>query len=949
MLAASVLGGGMHKKNNWLNKLHPRHSLVAQISYATAIVSIVLSVVLGYYAAELSRKQIELDLGENFARRAENIVDTLDRGMFERYREMQVVATLDDMRNANVPTEKKRAILEKLQQTFNAYAWVGICDNQGMGVVGTGKYLEGKDLSQRPWCTQARSKPYVGDVHDALLLSKILPNPSGEMFYLVDVAAPLVDAQGVVQGVLCGHIFWKWAEELLDSKKDQDVDILLLSHSGLVLAGPEASRSELAKLAPQTWREIQSGNIKKDSLRDKWSNGKEYLVGYARDAGYRDYPGLGWTALIRQNTASAFAPARALQQHILLVGVALGLLFTFFGAVMARRIVKPLSRIAAAADNVAAGDLQYDASPDEGDGEVAHLSAAIHAMVNNLTWEINERKKAEVQLRLSATVFANNSEAIVITNAQNCIVRVNDAFMRISGYTEEEVLGKNPRMFASGKMTVDFYKNMWGHFLEHDGWSGEIWNKRKNGEVFPEWLILSLVRDEEGKIVNHIAIYSDITERKREEDRIQFLASHDVLTNLPNRSLLSDRLAQALAFAERNQNKVGVMFIDLDHFKNINDSLGHDVGDALLKQVSERISQCLRRTDTIARLGGDEFVAVLPEIASENEVAYVAEKILESFAGKFVVDGHQLSVTPSVGMSIYPEDGVDVTTLLRNADMAMYRAKDVGRNTLQFYRAEMTQSINERLQLEMALRQSISNKELYLVYQPQINIASGDMVGMEALLRWQHPVLGSVSPVRFIPVAEESGLILEMGEWVLREVCLQGRIWQAQGYKLVPIAVNVSGVQFKRGNIVERVRAILNETKYAPALIELEITESVLMDLGDSSLEVMSELKALGVHLALDDFGTGYSSLSRLKTFPLDYLKIDQSFVRDISTDPDDAAIVRAVLSMSHEMGISVIAEGVETKEQLAFLTELQCKEYQGYLFSRPVLPDAIEQYLHRQ
>lgn len=931
-----------------LQKFHPQHSLVAQISYATAGVALVLSVVLGYYAAQMSRQQIEQEQGESFARRAQSLVDVLDRGMFERYRELQILASLEDIRQPAIPVQRKRAILEKVQQTFDSYAWIGMCNSEGKGVVGTGHYLEGKDLIKRPWCTKGREKPYIGDVHDALLLSKLLPNPSGEMFYLVDVAAPVHDAKGELQGVLCGHIFWRWAEAMLDSKKSPGIDVLLLSRTGLVLAGPEKGRTPLAELAPETWQAIQSSQHKHDFLLSQWQNGKHYLVGYARDAGYRDYPGLGWVALVRQEADVAFAPAQTLQQRILILGLALGCLFTLIGAVMARRIVQPIARIALAADKVAAGNLNYEAPAVAGDGEVAHLSSAIHTMVNSLTWEILERKNAEAQLTLSATVFANNSEAIVITDAKNQIVRVNAAFYRITGYTEKDVLGKNPRMFASGKMPRDFYQAMWAELLEKDSWRGEIWNKRSNGEVFPEWLILSLVRDEQGRLSHHIAIYSDITQRKLEEEQVLFLASHDMLTRLPNRYLLTDRITQALSIAERNHSKLGVIFIDLDHFKNINDSLGHDVGDELLKQVAVRMAHSLSRTDTLARLGGDEFVAVLPEVSSENEIAFVAEKMLESFTEKFIVREHQLIISPSIGISIYPNDGIDATGLLRNADMAMYRAKDVGRNTLQFYHPEMTIQMTERLRLEMDLRQAFENKQLFLTYQPQVEIGTGKMCSMEALLRWQHPTLGMISPARFIPIAEESGLIEEIGDWVLLEACMQCRIWQAKGFAVVPVAVNVSGVQVKRGHFAERVEKILHETQLNPDLIELEITESVLMNLGENSLQTMTELKALGVGLSLDDFGTGYSSLSRLKAFPLDFLKIDQSFVRDIHTDPDDAAIVRAVMSMAHEMNIQVIAEGVETTEQMQFLAPIHCEKYQGYLFSRAVLPLEIEQYLQK-
>ena len=441
----------------WIKKLHPRHSLVAQISYAFALVSLVLSVILSYYAANISREQIEREQGASFVRRAQNIVDVLNRSMFERYREMQIVASLDDIRDPLVSIDKKRIILEKLQHNFNAYAWIGICDVQGKGVVGTSKYLEGKDLSMRPWCTKGREKPFVGDVHDALMLAKLIPHPNEDKFYLVDVAAPIHDAAGVLQGVLCGHIFWKWAEEMLDSKQAAGIEILLLSKTGLVLAGPEAERSALSALAPHTWQVINAIHDKQtigdDYLLDTWKNGKRYLVGHAHDAGYRDYPGLAWIAVVRQDAEQAFAPARALQRRILWVGLALGMLFMLIGAVMARRIAHPITLIAQAADRVVEGTLEYDAPADAGNGEVGHLSLAIHTMVKHLTQEILERQKAQVQLQLSAAVFANNSEGIVITDADNNIVRVNSAFSRISGYAESEVLGKNPAIFSSGKMS----------------------------------------------------------------------------------------------------------------------------------------------------------------------------------------------------------------------------------------------------------------------------------------------------------------------------------------------------------------------------------------------------------------------------------------------------------------------------------------------------------------
>ncbi|KAF0201817.1 MAG: diguanylate cyclase/phosphodiesterase with PAS/PAC [Gallionellaceae bacterium] len=935
---------------NWLQKLNPRNSLRAQISFASGAVALVLSLGLSYFAAEYSRHQIEKSEGEFFASRAKNALDVLDRGMFERSREIQNAATLDDIRetsHANIG--RKRQILERLQSSFNDYAWIGMCDAKGMGVVGTGKYLEGKDLTKRPWCIQGRTGYYIGDMHDALLLSKLLPNPSGEMFYLVDVAAPVINKKGVLQGVLCGHIIWKWAEEVLDSKKTPGKDILLLSQNGLVLSGPEEPRSELLKLAPKTMQAIKQGNHDSGYLLEKWSNGKTYLVGYAKSSGYRAYPGLGWVSLVREEATMAFAPARQLQQRILMMGGALGLLFAWLGWLMAGRIARPITRISLAAEKIAAGDLVYDVPAQQGDGEVAHLSSAIYNMVGNLTREIAQRRKAEEGLRLSAKVFESNTEAIMITDARQDIVMVNRAFTEITGYTENEVLGRNPKMLASGLQAKDFFRDFYESLHAKDYWRGEVWNKRKNGEIFPEWVTVSVLRDEQGNITHYVAVFLDITERKKEEERIQYLANYDVLTDLPNRYLLGDRLEQAIALAQRHQTKLAVLFVDLDRFKNINDSLGHDVGDALLKMVAQRLKTCLRHSDTLARQGGDEFIALLGDLSSETEATFAAEKMIEALSKEFAVGVYQLSVTTSIGVCVYPDDGGTAVQLLRNADMAMYRAKDAGRNRFEYYESAMNAKAMQRLQLENDLRSAIVKGQLMLYYQPKVNVRSGAVVGMEALLRWQHPQLNMVSPAEFIPVAEESGLINEIGDWVLRQAALQQRIWQSQGYRIVPVAVNLSARQFAQKNLTEKILGIVRDVGLPAYFIEFELTESMLMDMGVNSLEVMNQLATAGFDLALDDFGTGYSSLSRLKLLPVKTLKIDQSFVRDIATDEDDKIIVNATAALAHAMEMRVVAEGVETREQFDFIRDLQCEEYQGYLFSRPVPADEAVKFLARE
>ncbi len=929
--------------------LDPRNSLRAQISFASGGIALLLSLALSFYAAEESRHQIEQDEGASFMRRAQSTLDVLDRGMFERSREIQNAASLYEIREPSVPLERKREILERLQSSFNAYAWIGICDEKGIGSVGTGKYLEGKDLSKRPWCTQGRDRTYWGDMHDALLLSKLLPNPSGEMFYLVDVAAPVIDKKGKLQGVLCGHIFWKWAEDVLDSKKTKGKDIFLLTKGGLVLSGPEAPRSELDQLAPLTMQAIKQSDTNGGYLLEKWSDGKTYLVGYAKSSGYRDYPGMGWISLMRQDVTQAFAPARELRFRILMMGIVLGVLFAWLGWLMAGRIAGPITRISEAADKIAAGELVYDVPEQQGDGEVARLSAAIHNMVETLTKEITQRRKAEDGLRLSAKVFEQNSEAIMITDADYAIVSVNRAFTQITGYSEVEAIGRNPRFLASGRQNQSYYQNFY-EALERTGlWRGEIWNKRKNGEIFPQWSTVSVLRDDAGAITHYIAVFLDITERKKEEEHIQYLANYDVLTGLPNRYLLGDRLENALNMAQRHETKLAVLFIDLDHFKNVNDSLGHDVGDELLKTISLRLKACLRRSDTIARQGGDEFIALLGDLNSEDEVTFVAEKMIDSLRGEFKVGEHQLSISLSIGVSIYPDDGDSAVQLLRNADLAMYRAKDSGRSQFQYYEASMNVKALKRMQLENDLRNAISKEQLMLYYQPKVNTLSGAVVGMEALLRWNHPQQGFISPAEFIPVAEESGLINEIGDWVLRQAVLQQRIWQSQGYQIVPIAVNLSARQFGQKGVVEKIQAILREVGIPPHYIELELTESLLMDMGHNSLAVMNQLSEAGFDLSLDDFGTGYSSLSRLKLLPVKSLKIDQSFVRDIASDENDEAIVNATAVLAHALEMKVIAEGVETQEQLDFIRDLMCEEYQGYLFSRPLPAAEVVKYLVKE
>lgn len=571
-----------------------------------------------------------------------------------------------------------------------------------------------------------------------------------------------------------------------------------------------------------------------------------------------------------------------------------------------------------------------------------------HRLIQGVFRDIRQRKQSEAELKLAARVFESSQESIMITNADSIIVSVNPAFLEMTGYSAAEVIGHNPSLIGSGRHPPEFFAAMRKALNSEGRWQGEIWNRRKSGEIYPAWLTISVYRGASGEVLNYVGIESDISERHAAQEHIRQLAYFDPLTGLPNRRLLQDRAEQALVSAEREGKRVALLFVDLDHFKTINDSLGHSSGDQLLSKVAQRLLGCVRRMDTVSRLGGDEFVVLLGEATLEG-TSEVARKILEVVACPCQIEQHQLGVTPSLGISLFPQDGGDFETLLKHADTAMYRAKESGRNTYRFFASEMNVAALERLQLENGLRQGLERGEFVLHYQPQINLASGRIIGAEALVRWLHPQTGLVSPGKFIPVAEISGLIVPIGEWVLREACRQNRSWQDAGLPPISIAVNISSVQFRGGQLEESVRSVLADSGLPPEFLELELTEGIVMGNADETVDILRRLSATGVKLAIDDFGTGYSSLSYLKRFPIDKLKIDQSFVRDIVSDPDDWAIATAVISLGHSLRLAVIAEGVEHAEQLEMLRIQGCDEVQGYYFSVPLPADEFAELLLRQ
>ena len=567
--------------------------------------------------------------------------------------------------------------------------------------------------------------------------------------------------------------------------------------------------------------------------------------------------------------------------------------------------------------------------------------------------DITTQKYAEEQLRLAANTF-ESLQGVLITDKNASILRVNKAFTQITGYPAQQVIGKNPKILSSGRHDKTFYDNYWHRLLTYDKVEGEIWNRRKNGEIYPEWQTVTAVRNDSGEISHFVSVFSDITEKKDAEDKIHNMAFYDPLTNLPNRRLLLDRFDQEIAIARRHNQFGAVLYLDLDHFKLLNDSQGHLVGDELLMQVATRLSSVLREEDTPARLGGDEFVVLLHAnseslTSAADHAMIVAEKIREQLNSPFILGHYQHQIGTSIGVALFPEGDETPDILLQQADTAMYRSKSSGRNTISFFQPSMQAAADLRLNLEQDLRIAIDQGRFILCYHPQTD-ADGNLMGAEALIRWEDHLKGRLSPADFIPVAEESNLILTIGKWVLLEACSQIKAWQEQGFGQLPfLSINVSSKQFRQHDFVDQVKKALDSTGVAPHLLSIELTESAMIVDTQDTIDKMMALKALGVSIAVDDFGTGYSSLVHLKQLPLDVLKIDKTFVRDILTDSNDAIIVETILSMAQHLKIRVVAEGVETEEQLLFLKQKGCAIFQGYYFSQPLTAASFtERYLSR-
>jgi len=583
------------------------------------------------------------------------------------------------------------------------------------------------------------------------------------------------------------------------------------------------------------------------------------------------------------------------------------------------------------------------------EGEMAWDANGVLVRMFGTVQDITQRRQGEQQLALAARVFESSIEGITITDADSVIVSVNQAFTQITGYSQEEAIGNTPSLLKSDRHDQAFYQAMWSTLDKTGKWEGEIWNRRKNGEVYPEHLTITAITDDYGRLTHHVAVFHDLSDIHGYKEQIHFQAYHDALTSLPNRQLLLDRLRVAIKHAQRHSGHVAVLCLDLDNFKHINDSLGHMAGDLLLQQVAERLKGCAAVDSTVARLGGDDFAIVVEECDDVNDAVLLAERIFEHFIAPFNLTSYETFITVSIGITCFPGDGHDAETLLKNGELAMYRAKKEGKSKYQLFDKAMNIGVVHRLSLENNLRRALERDEFRVYYQPKVLASSGEIVGVEALVRWQKKDGRLISPLDFIPLAEETGLIVHIGAYVLRQACLDAGRWLRQGRNL-SVSVNLSARQFMQEGLVADISRILEETGFPVAALELEITESVVVGNEQAAIEQLRELKGLGARLALDDFGTGYSSLQYLRKMPIDTLKIDRTFIMDLPGNTESAAIAIAIISLAHALKLELVAEGVENLEQLHFLQQQGGKEIQiqGYLFSPPVSAAAFTELLNR-
>jgi len=918
-----------------------RSSLKLRLALSIGALALVSALLMSQFASRLSRDQIERDQSALLQNIAVRMMSQLAHDMSTRANEIGFLAGHDRIRDPRVSPQRKRDIFERARRAYPFYAWIGVTDVAGNIVAGTDGLLVGRSVANRDWFLKGREGLHFGDAHDAFLLAKLMPKPKWDdlPLRLVDVSAPVYDNDGKLMGVICGHLSLDWAFEarelMLDQLSREHLDLVVLNRDGKVLMGTPALPSLKIDLSSLKTYQGLAGNLRQVAV-ETWPDGYKYLTSTVREVPFRNYPGMGWTVVARKSEAAAFGPAVELSRLILAGGL---LTATLFGAILwftLNRILRPLEEISAAARRIRDADLGTPIPQPEGNDEVAVFARSLTGLVQALQGKNDE-------LRLAGRVFEESGQGILISDAGNRILRVNRSFTRITGYGPEEAVGKTPTLLRSDIQDDGFYLDMWNSIKRNGHWQGEIWNRTKTGHVYPEWLSINTLRDDDGNIAHYIGIFDDITEKKDYEKRLVHLANYDELTDLPNRHLMQQQVKVMLERVEKAGQGMALMFVDLDKFKHINDTLGHPAGDLVLKEVANRFTAQVGANNLLSRWGGDEFIVALPQ-ADSIAAAEAAKKLVESLQRPFAIEGGSYHISMSVGIALFPLDARSVDNLLRCADTAMYKAKHEGANLFRFYESTMNAGVERFLKIDNALRHALTQDAsgLGLAFQPQFSADGQSILGAEALVRWTHPELGQIQPAQFIPVAEETGQIIELGRWIVFEAIRSHAQLLGAGLDL-PLSINCSAHQLREGSIVRSMQDACQKYRVPPDKLVVEVTESAIMSDEFKAMATLTELRALGYRISIDDFGTGYSCLNYLQKIRPSEIKIDQSFVRTMLTDADSRNIINFTLNLARSMSMEVVAEGVESEEQRQALQQMGPLRLQGFLLGQPV---PLEQFM---
>lgn len=910
-------------------------SVKLRLGVTIGVATVLVAMLLSYFASSTSRNRIALEQATLLRNTATGMATQLAHDMNTRADELLLLARLQPLQNPAFDNERKRHLLERMRKAYPLYAWIGMADPQGRIVVGTDGLLVGRNVAQWDWFIGGRQGLYFGNVHDAYLLAQHLPGPArdDQPLRLVDIAVPVYGMRGELIGVLGAHLSLDWAFEVRETMLDQlhisGFDLLVLDKDGKMLMGVESLPSLKFDLAQmQIFRGLadQSSHV----AQETWPDGGEYIAAAVRETGFRHYPGLGWIVVARRSESAAFAPAQELRQQLLLGGLAASVLFIILGWWFMDRALVPLATIAKAARTIRLEGTNTPIAKPPGRGELAEFSKALVDLTNSL----HARNE---QLRLVSRVFDESSQGIMITDPGQRILRVNRSFTRITGYTQEEVQGKTPALLHSGRHDETFYRTMWETLRRTGRWRGEIWNRSRDGGIYPESLSIETLFDEAGAVTNYIGMFDDISETKDHEKRLQYLANYDSLTGLPNRHLVRIEAETLLADARLHGRNVCLALIDLHKFKHINDTQGHPAGDAVLKEVAQRFLASVKAGQLLARWEGDEFVVVMPGMAPDA-AALQMRALLDVMERPFHVGTHRYHLSLTAGLAHFPVDAESVDNLLRCADTALFRAKRDGANLFRFYEGSMNMEVERFLRIDNALRQTLASGGggLHMVYQPQFSPDGTCIVSAEALVRWTDTELGPLSPAQFIPIAEESGQILQLGRWIVERVCGDQQQMRASGLSPLPVAVNFSALQLRDPDLADDLQQLCAVSEVAPHDLVIEVTESAIMSDEVAALRNIAALQVRGHPVSIDDFGTGYSSLSYVQKIKPAEIKIDQSFVSRMLTHKDSHNIVSFTVGLARSLGIEVVAEGVEQEAQRAALQALGSVRIQGYLLGRP-------------